>query len=106
MASTVRDNPDRRRYEVVVDDQVAGFSDYRRDDARITFVHTEVADAYAGQRLGRQLVVGLLDDADERGLQVVPLCPFVRQVLAERPEYLHLVPDDVRGRLGLPHLDA
>lgn len=102
MPTTVRDQPDQQRYEIVVDDQVAGFSDYRLDDGRIAFDHTEVDDAFAGRGLGKQLVAGLLADAEQRGLAVVPLCPYVRKVIAEdAPRHLHLVPDDVREQLGL-----
>jgi predicted GNAT family acetyltransferase len=102
MSNTVRDNPDDHRYELIVDDEVAGFSNYELDGDRITFTHTEVDDAYAGRGPGKELVTGLLSDAEERGLAVVPACSYVRKVIAEdAPRYLHLVPDDVRESLGL-----
>lgn len=102
MPTAVRDQPDRHRYEILAGDQVAGFSDYDLDDGRIAFHHTEVDDAFAGRGLGKQLVAGLLADAEQRGLAVVPLCPYVRKVITEdAARYLHLVPDDVREQLGL-----
>jgi hypothetical protein len=39
---TVRDVADAHRYEVVVDDQVAGFEDYPLRSGGINLVHTEV----------------------------------------------------------------
>jgi uncharacterized protein len=102
MTIIVRDDPVGHRYELLVDDQVAGFADYQLGDGRISFRHTEVDGAYAGQGLGNELVAGMLADVEERGLEVVPLCPFVREVIArDSSNYLHLVPDDVRPSLGL-----
>lgn len=102
MTTTVKDNPAEQRYEIRVDGVVAGYSAYDLDGDRITFTHTEVDDAYAGQGLGKQLVIGLLDDVDSRRLDLVPLCQYVRKVIASNADrYLHLVPEDVRDRLGL-----
>jgi beta-phosphoglucomutase family hydrolase len=104
MSATVRDNAERSRYEVVVDGQVAGFAEYHLGRDRITFTHTEVSDEYSGQGLAGQLVGELLTDAERRSLAVVPLCPYVRAYISRHAEqYLHLVPENVRERLGLPH---
>jgi predicted GNAT family acetyltransferase len=100
MTTTVRDNADEHRYEVVVDDKVAGFADYRLADDRIIFTHTEVDDAYAGQGLAKQLVVHALDDARSRELGVVPECSYVAKTIAkDTGRYLELVPEDARDRL-------
>jgi predicted GNAT family acetyltransferase len=102
MSTTVRDNPDHSRYEVLVDDQVAGFSAYELTDGRITFTHTEVSEEYAGQGLAKKLVTEQLGDAERRGLAVVPLCTYVRKVISRNAaEYLPLVPEEERERLGL-----
>lgn len=99
--TTVRDQPDRSRYEILVDDQVAGLAAYRLDGTTISFTHTETDEEFAGQGLGKQLVVGALDDARERGLAVLPHCPFVRSYIAKHEEYLDLVPTDQRARFDL-----
>lgn len=40
MSATVRDNPELNRYEIRVDDQVAGFGEYKLGPGRIAFLHT------------------------------------------------------------------
>src|SRR5690625_2239685 len=73
MAREIRHVPDKQRYEVLVDGQVAGFADYRRENGRISFLHTEVDDAYAGQGLAKQLVTTMLDEVAEKQLEAVPV---------------------------------
>jgi hypothetical protein len=45
----VRDDPERRRFEIVVDAAVAGFAQYREHDGRIVFLHTEIDPAHEDQ---------------------------------------------------------
>ncbi len=84
----VRNNERELRYELTRDDEVLGFIAYRAEPetGRVTLVHTEIDPAYEGQGLGSVLVKGALDDLRERGLTVVPLCPFVRAYLRRHPE--------------------
>ena len=87
----VSDNPEKHRYEVVIDGEVAGASYYRdRDDVRVV-THTEVADEFEGQGVGSRLVAGALDDIRARGLRVTPLCPFAAAYIERHPEYADLV---------------
>ncbi|WP_432477847.1 GNAT family N-acetyltransferase [Nocardioides sp. GXQ0305] len=102
MSVTIRDNVDQHRYEALVDDQVAGFSDYRLREGRITFTHTEVDDAYEGQGIGSQLASAVLDAAREAGLDVYPSCPFIADHIKRHPDrYLDLVPERVRAKYGV-----
>jgi predicted GNAT family acetyltransferase len=41
--------------------------------------------------LGSRLVRAALDDVRGKGLQVVPLCPFVRGWIERHPDYADLV---------------
>jgi hypothetical protein len=41
MSTTVRDNPEESRYELLVDAQLAGFAQYRLNGKRTTMYHTE-----------------------------------------------------------------
>ena len=80
----VRDDRERHRYEA----QVAGgtaFAAYRLEGGRIIFTHTEVPEASQGQGVGEELVRHAVEDARARGLEIVPLCPFVAEWIAKHP---------------------
>jgi predicted GNAT family acetyltransferase len=97
----VADNPDAERYEVFADGELAGFVTYGLQDGRIVLRHTEVDDAFEGQGVGSGLVSRVLEDVRARGLEVLPLCSFVRGYIARHPDYLDLVPEDQRAKFGL-----
>lgn len=98
---TVSDAPDQERYEVRVDDQLAGFAAYRLDDGTIDFHHTEVDDEFSGRGLAQELARQSLDEARSRGLQVLPHCSFYAGYIAKNPEYADLVPADRRAEFDL-----
>lgn len=83
---TVVRNDEQRRYEIHVDDTVAGFTRFRPDDqGRLVFPHTVIDPAFSGRGLGGTLVAGAMADAAARGETVVPTCPFVVKYLREHP---------------------
>jgi uncharacterized protein len=91
MATEVTDNIAQGRYELHVDGELAGIETYRIYHDTITFLHTEVADAFTGRGLASHLIRYVLDDARTRGLQVVPRCPLVAAYIEHHPEYGDLV---------------
>jgi len=101
MSEAITDSPQRRRYEIRVDGEVAGFVKYRRGPDQIEFVHTEIGDRFEGQGLGSKLVAFALGDAREHGLGVLPSCPFVKGYIQRHREYEDLVPEDRRPTFGL-----
>jgi predicted GNAT family acetyltransferase len=96
----VRDNRQRFRYEIVVDDEVAGFVQYSMRGGRLVLVHTEVDPARQGQGLASTLIRGALDDIRRRGLPVVPVCPFVERFIEQHPEYDDLVDHEMFDALN------
>jgi predicted GNAT family acetyltransferase len=98
----VVDRPQAHRYEVLADGQVAGYVEYELDPGTILFIHTEIDEAYEGKGLASMLVRHVLDDARERGLAVLPLCPFVRGWIGRHEDYLDLVPAAARRKYNLP----
>jgi predicted GNAT family acetyltransferase len=101
VTNEVLDRPEKHRYEIAVDGEPAGFAAYALRGSSLTLSHTEVDPAYEGRGLGSVLVRHVLDEARERGLEVLPVCPFVRAYLQRHDEYVALVPEDARARYGL-----
>jgi uncharacterized protein len=100
MTVTIDDNPEETRYEVWEDGQLAGFAHYALGEGRITFIHTEIEPEYEGAGLGSRLARFALDDARQRGLAVVPRCPFIAGYIHRHPdEYLDLVTPELRERV-------
>jgi predicted GNAT family acetyltransferase len=97
----VKDNPGESRYEVYVDDDLAGFVTYRLDSDVIAFLHTQVSPEFQGGGVASALVREALDDARARGLAVLPFCPYVSAWIRRHPEYADLVSADQRARFAL-----
>lgn len=87
----VTDVPERHRFEITSDGELAGFAEYRLSDGVVELPHTVVDDAFEGQGIGSTLVRHALDSARERGLRVVPSCPFVKGWIDKHPDYADLV---------------
>ena len=98
----VVDARDRSRFEIRVDGEVAGFTEYRRRPGLIAFIHTLIDPRFEGQGLGSELVRTALSQARSEGLSVLPFCPFVRSYIGRHSEYLDLVPEDARAEFELP----
>jgi len=96
----VVDNPDRERFEVRADGEMAGFVDYSLRDSEIAFLHAETDNRFRGHGVAGYLVQSSLDSARERHLAVLPYCPFVRSWIAEHPAYVDLIPAGKRKRFG------
>jgi predicted GNAT family acetyltransferase len=81
----------RHRYDIKVQGEVAGFTQFFDHGGQRVFVHTEVGNEYAGQGLATILIASALDDVRTSGLRIVPLCPFVKKYLSRHHEYDDLV---------------
>jgi predicted GNAT family acetyltransferase len=88
---TVVDNPSRSRYDITIDGEAVGFCSYRDTGGVFLLPHAEVDPRVGGRGVGTQLARGTLDDLRQRGVKVVPLCPFIADFIAKNPEYADLV---------------
>ncbi|MCK9487702.1 MAG: N-acetyltransferase [Dehalococcoidia bacterium] len=91
--STVRveENPEKNRYEIFVDDRIAGFAEYSDAMGQRVMFHTEVDSAFNGQGVGGKLAAAALDDIRAKGMKVVPTCPFISGYIDRHPEYADLL---------------
>ena len=101
MATEVHDAPERSRYEITVDDELAGFAEYERHHDSIAFTHTEIDSRFEGRGLASQLIRAALDAVRATGTPVLPFCPFVRGFIERHPDYLELVPENRRAAFDL-----
>ncbi|MFI6128826.1 GNAT family N-acetyltransferase [Micromonospora sp. NPDC051141] len=93
MSFLVEENPAKHRFEILVDDALAGFTAYLPRGEVLVFTHTEVEDRYQGQGVGAALIRGTLDQVRANGGRVVPRCPFMAAFIERHPEYADLVVD-------------
>jgi predicted GNAT family acetyltransferase len=98
---SITDNTSQQRYEVWVDGELAGVLKYRLRPGLIELVHTEIDEEFEGRGLGSRLISFALDDARERGLAVLPFCPFVNDYMQRHRQYVELVPEGRRKDFGL-----
>jgi predicted GNAT family acetyltransferase/glutaredoxin len=97
----VVDVPESSQYELRLGDRRIGVAAYhrRQNSNRIAFVHTEVDPACEGRGFGSKLVAGVLEDMRRKGLEVVPLCPFIAHYMASHPEVHDLLASGHRDRV-------
>ena len=87
-AITIRNNPDRPRYEVLDGGTVIGKAAYVDDgDGHRIFYHTVIDEGYGGQGLAGRLAAEALDETVAAGLKIVPVCPFIKKYLRKNTRY-------------------
>ncbi len=101
MESAVRNNTEQSRYELTVEDTVAGFVEYRDKGDYVELTHTEVDPSHEGEGLGSQLARAVLDNLRNEERSVIPSCRFINTYLKKHPAYAELVPSDRRAEFGL-----
>lgn len=97
--ATVIDNLASHRFEIDLGDGEFAFAAYNLLPGAIRFYHTVVPESRAGQGLGTTLIKAGLAAARERGLKVIPICPFFRAYLKKHLEEQDLVPPEHRHLL-------
>lgn len=87
----VRHLPDEKRFEITTDvgEAILGYDDSQR--GVMDLQHTVVPEEAQGRGIGGQLVEAAVRHARDKGMRIVPTCPFVQHWLQENPEYGELV---------------
>jgi len=97
----VRDNPERHRFEIDLGDGSFAIAEYTLAAGKIMFTHTGVPEAHEGKGIGTTLIRFALDAARERGLKVVPICPFFAAYMQTHAEVQDLLDPAWRKKFGL-----
>ena len=92
MTTTVVNNPDQSRYEILIDGDLVGVAVYELGENTINFTHTQVETDNREQGLGGTLIRNALDDVRSSSpLRVIATCPFVARWISEHPDYQDLL---------------
>lgn len=86
----VTDNRAEHEFELEVDGLKA-VAAYQLEGDTIVFTHTLVPKKLEGRGIGSKLIRGALDAARDRGLKVIPQCPFVKAYIERHAEYRDLL---------------
>ncbi|WP_026917989.1 GNAT family N-acetyltransferase [Gordonia shandongensis] len=77
-------NDELGRFDITVNGEAAGFTEFVDMDGLRVFPHTELDDRFSGRGLSSTLVAAALDDTRRADLEVVPVCPLVLHYLEKR----------------------
>lgn len=91
--TTLNDNTDAQRYELIAEGQLIGFAQYTPAGDTITITHTEIAPEYGGKGYGSALAKQALDQIREDRKRVVPACGFIADYIGKHREYADIVAD-------------
>ncbi|MBF6172451.1 GNAT family N-acetyltransferase [Nocardia blacklockiae] len=95
MTTRFEHNVDDTRYEIYLDDTLAGYVDYseRVDGDRTVrdFQHTLTFPEFRGRGVAAQIVEFALRDARAADAAVIPTCWYVEKFIGEHREYADLV---------------
>lgn len=81
-----RENPALSRLEIALGHEMAVL-EFRVEDGRMLFTHTETPPAFRGRGIAEKLVLEGFRLARERNLEIVPVCGYVEAVLRRHPEF-------------------
>lgn len=85
---TIRNNPDRQRFQVLDGDTAVGQAAYVDDaDGHRIFYHTVIDEEYGGQGLAGRLAAQALDETVAAGLTIVPVCPYIKNYLGKHTQH-------------------
>jgi len=86
-------NESEHRYEFQIEEFIAKI-EYIRSGEKIYLTHTEVPIELEGKGIASSLVKKVLADIQEKGLKLVPLCPFVNAYIRRHSEWYSIVLKD------------
>lgn len=85
--TAVLHQPDRNRYELIVDGEVAGIAGYRDVDGVRVFIHTVIHEQFEGRGLASVLVRGAIAETVDGGAAFAATCPYVLHWLTKNHDF-------------------
>ena len=96
----IRNNPDQKRYELAVGGDLAVVT-YNLSEPNLMITETLVPQKLEGQGIASRLARHVLADARERGLLILPVCPFFSAYFQKHPDQADVLHPTYRGILGI-----
>ena len=89
MSTRLIHNPAATRFEIYLNDVLAGFADYADHDKTKTrdFNHTMTFPEFRGRGVAAQVVDYALKETRAAGYTVIPTCWYVDEYISTHPEY-------------------
>ena len=81
------------QFEFHIDGVVAKI-EYEIKGDKIYLIHTEVPKALAGRGVASSLAEKVLKDIQQKGLRLIPFCPFMKKYLQRHTEWDFLILND------------
>ncbi|WP_040788767.1 GNAT family N-acetyltransferase [Nocardia paucivorans] len=93
MSTRIEHNTADTRYEIYIDDTLAGYADYAENpaDKVRNFHHTMTFPEFRGRGVAARVVEYALNDARAAGYTVIPSCWYVEDYIGAHPEHADLV---------------
>lgn len=80
------DNGRKGQFTALSDGKEAGAMTYTWAGAHKFIIdHTEVNPEFSGQGVGKKLLMAAVEYAREKGVKILPLCPFAKSVFDKTP---------------------
>ena len=89
---SIQHNPAAMRFEAIVDGMLCR-ADYRMHGDTMMLVHTEVPRQLEGKGIASALVKAAFKHAADNGMDVLPVCSYVRAWVQRHPEIEPLLAD-------------
>lgn len=77
----VINNPEKNRYELDTDGHLS-VADYQLDGKTLTITHVYVPNELRGKGVAAKVMEAVVEDADARGLHIVPVCSYAATYMA------------------------
>lgn len=96
----IRDEREARRYALDIDGQTAVVT-YNLVEGGLMVTETLVPQSLEGRGIASRLAKHVLTDVRNRGLVILPVCPFFAGYLKKHPEWAEIVHPAYRTSLGI-----
>lgn len=90
MATRIEHNELKSRYDLFLDDELAGYAEYAEHAGVRDFNHTLTLPQYRGHGVAAQVVGFALEDTRNAGFKVRASCWYVDEYIAKNREFADL----------------